>query len=46
MIPYTFVVLITWLVFFVIWFLLGIPMGPGYPARPVTPTDRTGRRPS
>ena len=32
MIPYTFVVLITWLIFFVIWFLLGIPMGPGYPA--------------
>jgi aminobenzoyl-glutamate transport protein len=32
MIPYTFVVLITWLIFFIIWFLLGIPMGPGYPA--------------
>jgi aminobenzoyl-glutamate transport protein len=32
MIPYTAIVLVTWLVFFVIWYLLGIPMGPGYPA--------------
>lgn len=33
MIPYTFIVLVTWLVFFVAWYLLGIPMGPGYPAK-------------
>jgi aminobenzoyl-glutamate transport protein len=33
MIPYTFVVLVAWLIFFILWFLLGIPMGPGYPAR-------------
>ena len=32
MIPYTVIVLIAWMVFFVAWFLLGIPMGPGYPA--------------
>ncbi|PKH41770.1 aminobenzoyl-glutamate transport protein [Nocardioides alpinus] len=32
MIPYSFIVLVTWLAFFVVWFLLGIPMGPGYPA--------------
>jgi aminobenzoyl-glutamate transport protein len=32
MIPYTAVVLVTWLLFFVAWFLLGIPIGPGYPA--------------
>lgn len=31
MIPYTFIVLGVWLVFFVAWYLLGIPLGPGYP---------------
>ncbi|HEX7136005.1 MAG TPA: AbgT family transporter [Iamia sp.] len=31
MIPYTVIVLITWLLFFVVWYLLGVPMGPGYP---------------
>ncbi|MBL8129719.1 MAG: AbgT family transporter, partial [Chloroflexia bacterium] len=31
MIPYTFIVLITWTIFFVIWWALGIPVGPGYP---------------
>jgi aminobenzoyl-glutamate transport protein len=33
MIPYTVVVLVAWLLFFVAWYLLGIPMGPGYPAK-------------
>ena len=33
MIPYSVIVLITWTIFFVVWFLLGIPMGPGYPAQ-------------
>ncbi len=33
MIPYTAIVLVTWLIFFVVWYLLGIPMGPGYPAK-------------
>jgi hypothetical protein len=32
MIPFSVVVLIVWLVFFIAWFVLGIPMGPGYPA--------------
>ncbi len=31
MIPYTLVVLVAWLILFVIWFALGIPLGPGYP---------------
>ncbi len=31
MIPYTFIVLIVWIIFFVIWYALGIPLGPGYP---------------
>lgn len=31
MIPYTFIVLVLWLVLFVLWYLLGIPLGPGYP---------------
>jgi aminobenzoyl-glutamate transport protein len=32
MIPYSFIVLVAWLGFFIVWFLLGLPMGPGYPA--------------
>ncbi|HEY3141967.1 MAG TPA: AbgT family transporter [Acidimicrobiales bacterium] len=32
MIPYTVIVLVAWMAFFVAWYLLGIPMGPGYPA--------------
>jgi aminobenzoyl-glutamate transport protein len=31
MIPYTVFVAIAWVVFFVLWYLLGIPLGPGYP---------------
>jgi aminobenzoyl-glutamate transport protein len=30
MIPYTAIVLVAWLIFFAAWFLLGIPLGPGY----------------
>jgi aminobenzoyl-glutamate transport protein len=33
MIPYTIFVLIAWLILFVIWFALGIPLGPGYPVK-------------
>ena len=33
MLPYTIIVLVAWLVFFVAWYLLGIPMGPGYPTK-------------
>ena len=31
--PYTIIVLVTWLIFFVAWYLLGIPTGPGYPIK-------------
>jgi aminobenzoyl-glutamate transport protein len=31
MLPYTVIVLILWIILFVAWFLLGIPLGPGYP---------------
>jgi aminobenzoyl-glutamate transport protein len=31
MIPYTIVVLIAWIILFIVWFSLGIPLGPGYP---------------
>lgn len=33
MIPYTIIVLITWVIFFAVWYLLGIPLGPGYPVK-------------
>ncbi len=33
MIPYTVIVLVAWLAFFIAWYLLGIPMGPGYPTK-------------
>ena len=32
MLPYTAIVLVTWVLFFLVWYLLGIPIGPGYPA--------------
>jgi aminobenzoyl-glutamate transport protein len=31
MIPYALVVLVVWIILFVLWFVLGIPLGPGYP---------------
>jgi aminobenzoyl-glutamate transport protein len=31
MMPYTVVVLVTWTLFFILWYVLGIPMGPGSP---------------
>jgi aminobenzoyl-glutamate transport protein len=31
MIPYTIFVLVGWIILFVIWYVLGIPLGPGYP---------------
>jgi aminobenzoyl-glutamate transport protein len=33
MIPYTVVVAVSWLLFFVAWYLLGIPLGPGAPVK-------------
>jgi aminobenzoyl-glutamate transport protein len=31
MLPYTIVITIAWILLFVLWFVLGIPLGPGYP---------------
>jgi len=31
MLPYSLILAIVWIIFFVLWFLLGIPFGPGYP---------------
>ncbi len=33
MVPYTVVLTVAWTVFFIVWFLLGIPVGPGWPIR-------------
>ena len=33
MLPYTVIVLVAWLAFFIAWYLIGIPMGPGYPTK-------------
>jgi aminobenzoyl-glutamate transport protein len=32
MLPYFLILTVVWMLFFVIWYLLGIPMGPGAPA--------------
>lgn len=31
MLPYSLVIALVWIVLFILWFLLGIPLGPGYP---------------
>ena len=31
MLPIAAIVLVAWLIFFILWFVLGIPLGPGYP---------------
>ena len=31
LLPYTIILLGAWLLLYVVWFLLGIPLGPGYP---------------
>lgn len=31
MLPYTVIIMVLWIILFVAWFLLGIPLGPGYP---------------
>jgi aminobenzoyl-glutamate transport protein len=33
MLPYAVVMLIVWLILLLLWFILGIPVGPGYPVR-------------
>lgn len=37
MVPYTVIILIAWIVLFVIWFALNIPLGPGYFPQAATP---------
>ena len=34
MLPYVIILSVTWTVFFVVWYLLGIPLGPGSPVHP------------
>jgi aminobenzoyl-glutamate transport protein len=31
MLPYSIVIAIAWIILFIIWFVLGLPLGPGYP---------------
>jgi aminobenzoyl-glutamate transport protein len=31
MIPYVVTLALVWIILFIIWFMLGLPMGPGYP---------------
>ena len=31
MIPFAVIMAVVWTIFFIVWFLLGIPLGPGYP---------------
>ncbi len=33
MLPYVVIIAISWTLLFVVWFLLGIPLGPGYPVK-------------
>jgi aminobenzoyl-glutamate transport protein len=33
MLPYAFIMVAVWILLFVLWFALGIPLGPGYPVR-------------
>ena len=33
MLPYTLIMAAVWVLLFIVWFLLGIPLGPGYPVQ-------------
>jgi aminobenzoyl-glutamate transport protein len=33
MIPYVVIIAVSWVILFVAWFLLGVPVGPGYPVQ-------------
>lgn len=33
MIPYTLVLTVAWVLFFIAWYAIGIPLGPGWPVR-------------
>ena len=42
MLPYALILLGVWIVLFVAWYLLGLPLGPGYPVvSRLIPADRT-----
>ena len=41
MLPYTILLIVIWTAFFIAWWALGIPLGPGAPASPLG----TGRSP-
>ena len=31
MLPYALAITVAWILLFILWFVLGIPLGPGYP---------------
>ena len=31
MLPYTAIIAVAWIILFILWYVLGIPLGPGYP---------------
>jgi aminobenzoyl-glutamate transport protein len=33
MIPYVAIITLVWVILFVSWFVLGLPLGPGYPVQ-------------
>jgi aminobenzoyl-glutamate transport protein len=33
MLPYVLIIAVVWIILFVVWFLLNIPLGPGYPVQ-------------
>jgi aminobenzoyl-glutamate transport protein len=33
MLPYVIIIAAVWVVLFVLWFILGLPLGPGYPVQ-------------
>jgi aminobenzoyl-glutamate transport protein len=33
MIPYVVILAAVWILLFVVWFVLGLPLGPGYPVQ-------------
>jgi aminobenzoyl-glutamate transport protein len=33
MLPYALIMAVVWVILFVLWYLTGLPLGPGYPVR-------------
>jgi aminobenzoyl-glutamate transport protein len=31
MLPYVIAIAVVWIILFILWFVLGLPLGPGYP---------------